>query len=128
MPRSKFTLSIATTVTSTVAPMRPTANLFVSTAVRPAMNNSQTPSAMSITPPEMSRTFSPSSGISTSAASPAPTIEPSVLTLYTAPTARSPLPAFNSIRVMSGSVIPAQNVAGSITASAMPYFATVKSW
>ena len=66
--------------------------------------------------------------MSTSAARAAPTIEPSVLTLYTTPTARSPLPAFSSIRVMSGSVMPAQNVAGSITASAIPYFATVNSW
>jgi hypothetical protein len=81
---------------------------------------------MSMTPPETSRTLSPRSGIRTSAASPAPIIEPKVFTLYTAPTARSPLPAFSSIRVISGSVIPAQNVAGSITASAMPYFATVK--
>ena len=54
--------------------------------------------------------------MSTSPASAAPTIEPSVLTAYTWPTARSPAPRASSTRVMSGSVTPAQNVAGSITA------------
>ena len=59
--------------------------------------------------------MSPSSGISTSPASTTPTIEPSVFTAYTLPIARSPSPRRMSMRVMSGSVIPAQKVDGSIT-------------
>ena len=81
---------------------------------------------MSTRPPATSSVLRPSAGRSTRAASAAPTIEPSVFTLYTVPIAFSPPPALISMRVMSGSVIPAQNVAGSITLNAMPYLATVK--
>ena len=79
--RSKCTFMPAATTASTVAPASAAANLRVSADVRPAMNMSHAPSAMSITPPETSSVFRPSSGISTSAASPAPMMEPSVLTL-----------------------------------------------
>ena len=54
--------------------------------------------------------------MSASPASAAPTMEPSVLTAYTWPMARSPAPRPRRMRVISGSVTPAQNVAGSITA------------
>ena len=80
-----------------------------------------------MTPPVTSIAFRPMSGISTIAASAAPTMEPKVLTLYTVPMARSPAPAPSSMRVISGSVMPAQNVAGSITARQMAYRASENS-
>ena len=43
-----------------------------------------------------------------------PQIDPSVFQPYTAPIARSPDPLASRVRVMSGSVIPAQKVAGSM--------------
>ena len=58
----------------------------------------------------------PISGSSTSPPSPTPTIDPSVFQPYTAPIARSPKPAPTSVRVSSGRVMPAQNVAGSMIA------------
>ena len=75
---------------------------------------------MSIAPPVISSPLRPSNGMSQSAAAATPTIEPSVFQAYTAPIARSPCPAPSSIRVISGSVTPAQKVGGSITASEMP--------
>jgi hypothetical protein len=76
---------------------------------------------MSTAAPAMSSPLSPSSGIRRSPASATPTIDPSVLMPYTSPIAFSPAPEAISIRVMIGSVIPAQNVAGSMTASDIPY-------
>jgi hypothetical protein len=82
---------------------------------------------MSTSAPITSSALSPTSGSSTRPASAAPTMDPKVFTPYTVPIARSPPPALMSVRVMSGSVIPAQKVAGSITSSAMPYRATVNA-
>ena len=88
--------------------------------------SSQSPTPTSTQAPATSSHFTPSNGRSTSAATDAPTIDPSVLTAYTRPMARSPPPAASSVRVMRGSVTPAQKVAGSMTASEMPYLATLK--
>ena len=79
-----------------------------------------TPSPTSTSAPATSMPLSPRSGISTSPAAAAPRIEPSVFTPYTRPIARSPCSPAISERVRSGSVVPAQKVAGSITARQMP--------
>ena len=75
-----------------------------------------TPRAMSTVAPSTSSAFSPSSGSSTRPARATPRIEPSVLMLYTHPTERSPQPLPSRHLVISGSVMPAQNVDGSMTA------------
>ena len=85
------------------------------------------PKPTSTSAPVISSHLSPSSGNSSSAASAAPTIEPSVLTAYTVPIARSPAPFASNSRVISGSVMPAQNVAGSMTTRLSPYLASVNS-
>jgi hypothetical protein len=59
---------------------------------------------------------SPIAGSSTSPARITPAIEPSVFHPYTAPMARSPALSPSRMRVMSGSVMPAQKVAGSMIA------------
>jgi hypothetical protein len=81
---------------------------------------------MSITAPTTSSAFTPISGMSTRPARNAPTIDPKVLKLYTNPIARSPVLRVRRMRVMSGNVIPAQNVAGSMTARQMMYRAIEK--
>jgi hypothetical protein len=83
---------------------------------------------MSTAAPTTSNAFTPISGIRTRLARKAPTIDPKVLKPYTMPIARSPVLRVTSMRVMSGSVIPAQNVAGSITARQMKYRATANPW
>ena len=93
---------------------------FTSGRDRSRFQSRRTPSAMSIAPPVTSSSLSPSRGMSQSAAAATPTIEPSVFHAYTAPIARSPWPAPSSIRVISGSVTPAQKVGGNMTASEMP--------
>ena len=72
--------------------------------------------AMSITAPATSIAFTPIIGSSTIPPTTTPTIEPSVFQAYTRPMAASPEPERISVRVMSGRVMPAQNVAGSMMA------------
>ncbi len=82
--------------------------------------------AMSIAAPMMSMALRPISGSSTRPPSATPMIDPSVFQAYTAPIARSPAPPTISVRVMSGSVIPAQKVAGSMMRRQSTYRAIVK--
>ncbi|TMH88809.1 MAG: hypothetical protein E6H44_09040 [Betaproteobacteria bacterium] len=63
--------------------------------------------------------FSPSSGRPTWTARTTPAMAPSVFAAYTLPMAASPAPRRRSAPVSSGSVMPAQNVAGSITSPAI---------
>ena len=50
---------------------------------------------------------------------------PTVLAAYTAPSARSPCPLRSASQVMRGSVMPAQNVVGIMTAEAIRWLATL---
>ena len=71
---------------------------------------------MSVAAPATSIALTPMSGSSTIPPSATPTIEPSVFQAYTRPIAASPEPERIRVRVMRGSVMPAQNVAGSMIA------------
>ena len=84
-----------------------------------AIHSSTTPSAMSSAPPTVSTPFSPRSGNPTCTAQNTPAIAPTVFAAYTAPMLASPWPRFIRWNVMSGSVVPAQNVAGSMIATAI---------
>ena len=56
-----------------------------------------------------------------------PRMLPRVFTPYTHPMARSPSPAESRVLVMSGRVMPAQKVAGSMMSRATPYRNRLKS-
>ena len=67
----------------------------------------------------MSDPLRPSSGRPRCTANSTPAIAPSVLAAYTLPIAPSPAPRRISAPVMSGSVMPAQIAAGSMTSAAI---------
>ena len=67
------------------------------------------------------------SGIPRWTAQNTPAIAPIVFAAYTAPMLASPWPRLTRWKVMSGSVVPAQNVAGSMIAMAIASFHRLKT-
>ena len=92
-----------------------------------ALHMSAAPSATSTAPPRVIKLLSPSAGRPTWTAKNTPAIAPTVLAAYTTPTLASPWPRRRRWKVMSGRVVPAQKVAGSMIARARPLLARLKS-
>ncbi len=72
---------------------------------------------MSSTAPWINSVFRPSNGMRISPAMITPMIDPKVFTAYTVPTARSPRPESMRSFVITGRVMPAKNVAGTMTST-----------
>ncbi len=119
--RSRCPAEATTTTVATVATAVTVASDLTRRVRRVRNHRIPTPIIMSSAAPVTTVRRIPNHGMLASPAAAVPTMAPRVFTPYTAPMDRSPAPATSNVRVISGRVMPAQNVAGNMMSNATPY-------